>query len=123
MASIRIRNLDDDVKTRLRIGGHAGRTQSREHGDGDGAGSSRHNERMGKFVGIILWWQFLMGATVLLENLIGAFPRWAQVVVVVALGAAAVPLMFWKNIKSWLTNPSTIDGTANFNASAPPQGP
>lgn len=77
---------------------------------------------MGKFVGIILWWLFLTGATVLLENLIGAVPLWARVVVVVALGAAAIPLMFWRDIKSWRPKPSTKDGTVKLNAITPPQG-
>ena len=76
---------------------------------------------MGKFVGIILWWLFLTGATVLLENLIGAVPLWARMAVVVALGAAAIPLMFWRDIKSWRPKPSTKDGTAKLNAITPPQ--
>ena len=56
---------------------------------------------MGKYVGLGLWWLFLAVATMIVETVIGGIPLWVMVLVAVALASAALPLMFWGEVKVW----------------------
>ena len=56
---------------------------------------------MWKLIGLSVWWLFIVVATMIVETVFGGVPLWVMILVAVALGAVAIPLMFGREIKGW----------------------
>ena len=56
---------------------------------------------MRKLIGLSVWWFFLVVATLIVETVFGGVPLWVMILIAVALGAVAIPLMFGREIKEW----------------------
>ena len=52
-------------------------------------------------IGLVLWWVCLAVAVVIVERLVDAIPLWQLIFVAVILGCAAIPCMFWRDIRQW----------------------
>ena len=61
---------------------------------------------MRKLIGLSVWWLFLVVATLIVETVFGGVPLWVMILIAVALGAVAIPLMFGREIKEWRSRKS-----------------
>ena len=61
---------------------------------------------MRKLIGLSVWWFFLVVATLIVETVFGGVPLWVMILIAVALGAVAIPLMFGREIKEWRSRKS-----------------
>ena len=61
-----------------------------------------------RLAGVFLWWIFLVAATMIVQTPFEDVPLWKLTLVTGVLGCAALPLMFWREIKEWRARRTAI---------------